>query len=58
MPRRFHETSEVAKMLPASCSAKMHCSYITSTDLSVDNGCTSMTAEVFGDKLSFAVTVY
>ena len=56
MPRRFCEASEVASAICFLLS--QDASYITSTDLTVDGGYTSMTAEGFGEKTTFAGTDY
>ena len=56
MPRRLCETSEVASAICFLLS--QDASYITSTDLTVDGGYTSMSAEGFGEKTTFAGTDY
>ena len=50
MPRRFCETNEVASAICFLLSQLA--SYITSTDLLLDGGYTSMTVEQFGEKIT------
>ena len=56
MPRRLCETSEVASAICFLLS--QDASYITSTDLPVDGGYMSMSAEGLGENSSFAGTDY
>ena len=56
MPRRLCETSEVASAICFLLSQDV--SYITSTDLPVDGGYMSMSAEGLGESSSFAGTDY
>ena len=54
--KKFSEANEVTGAICFLLS--QDASYITSTDLPVDGGYTSMTAEGFGEKTTFAGTDY